>query len=166
MADLFNFKDEDIDPEMLELVKNFNKAGLETKFCCQGHFKTCRNGDEGMSIPYLTCKLPSSDLLLLIILKHKKKYPMITVNQSVQVLYNDKFDNAIDYQTITNEFDNMLDSAVDETLEFRVNPVFYNPPESVYNDTELYEKVFEYMRRRFVSELTNLSKDVLSLAHF
>lgn len=160
-SESFPFKDEDIDPEMLEIVKNFNRAGVETLFCCQGHFKDL---NKGTSIPYLNTKLPKSDNVLLALIKKQAKYPMLNIKVDHALPYNPDLEEYYEVTDYINKIDKALEICSDnQIIDIRVNPIFYNLTENVYNDPEAYERIFEHLRKRFLNELSQLSIDILKI---
>lgn len=157
MPEKFNFKDEDIDPEMLEIVKNFNRAGVETMFCCQGHFKVASNGDEGLCLPYLVTRLPNDITTLNKIILSHSKYPMINIAISHQFDYTPEIEEFNDYDSYVKTIDSSLAKCENTIIDFRINSAIYNLPENLYADEESHEEIFEYLRKKYINELYDLS---------
>ena len=156
----FNFNDEDIDPEMLDIIKNFNRAGVETLFCCQGHVNY-HDGVREISIPYISSKYPTNEKILILIMNSISKYHMLKLE------INNQFPFEIDDENMSGGIDNYIDKVntfVDRLdtvlLDIRMHPVGYNFPDDIYDNDEYVEKIFESSRKRFMDELRSLSNEI------
>ena len=153
----YGFKDEDIDPEILPIVKNFNDAGIKTIFSCQGHFK---EDADGISIPYLMINYPKNDMLASLIFKRLNKYPMLRIVAGRDPDF-ELFDN-IDHSEVS-DYSKLLDKVIDETDDAKINistnPIMYNIPEELNSSSR--KEIFEYLRKRFLTELLHLSEELL-----
>lgn len=153
----YSFKDEDIDPEILTIVKNFNDAGIETIFSCQGHFN--EDIDES-SIPYLLINYPKNDILTSLIFKRLNRYPMLRIvtgrNPNFELFDNTDHTKVSDYSKL---LDKVIDETDDATIDISVNPIMYNIPEEF--DSSSRKEIFEYLRKRFLTELLQLSEELL-----
>lgn len=158
--EVFPFRDEDIDPEMLEIVKNFNRAGVETEFCCQGHFK---DSEQGMSIPYLSTRFPKSDKVFLALIKGQVKYPMLNILIDFAMPYTPNLEEYCEPDEYIKRLDDALKHCEGGHIDIRVNSIFYNLAEEIYSDETYHEKVFEHLRRKFISDLLKLSEDILKI---
>ena len=155
-----------IDPEMVTIVENFNKAGIKTLFSCQGHFKESFDGG-GQSVPYLLTELPNNPELYSCIFSNK--YPNIKVEVESYFELNDSESNALEDYRDLEEYKNLLDSILDKhgnyQLYFSMNWLFYNIDEKLYDskNEDAYEQIFEFLRKKFLKEMEHLSIDLLKI---
>ena len=159
-----------IDPEIVTIVENFNKAGIKTLFSCQGHFKDSFDGG-GPSIPYLLTELPSDNNLYQCIFSGK--YPNIGMEAETDFDLEETEDcncteldflsNYTNMEEYKSNIDKLLNKHKNYRLNFTPNFILYNIDERFY-DTENekeYEEIFEFLRKKFITELEQLSIDLL-----
>ena len=153
-----------IDPEMVTIVENFNKAGIKTLFSCQGHFKYSFDGG-GQSIPYLLTELPKDPNLYNCIFSGKYSNIKIEIESFFDLEDSelDILDNYTNLEEYKNNIDKILDKNKGYRLYFTMNYLFYNIDEKLYKseNQEAYENIFEFLRKKFLVDMEQLSIDLL-----
>ena len=153
-----------IDPEIVTIVENFNKAGIKTLFSCQGHFKESFDGG-GQSTPYLLTELPKDSSLYSCIFSGK--YPNIKIEIESFFDLEDSELDILDNYTNLEEYKDNIDKVLDKNkgyrLYFGMNYLFYNIDEKLYNseNQDAYEDIFEFLRKKFLIDMELLSIDLL-----
>ena len=155
-----------IDPEMVTIVENFNKAGIKTLFSCQGHFKESFDGG-GQSTPYLLTELPEDLVLYKYIFS--SKYPNIKIE--IEPFFDledselDILDNFTNLEEYKSNIDKVLSKSKGYRLYFGMNYLFYNIDEKLYDveNEDDYRDIFEFLRRKFLIDMELLSVDLLNV---
>ena len=105
-----------IDPEMVAIVENFNKAGIKTLLSCQGHFKESFDGG-GQSVPYLLTELPDNPNLYSCIFSGK--YPNIKIEIESFFDLEDSELDILDNYTNLEEYKDNIDKVLDKRQEIQ-----------------------------------------------
>ncbi|MBR6289215.1 MAG: hypothetical protein IKR19_07770 [Acholeplasmatales bacterium] len=143
---------DEIDEEIRTAVYNFNLAGYETIFSCQGH-----NDDEkGVVCPYLTIKLPYDNTMTGFILNNITPIMHITIRVPA---------SADDVKEVTDE-ESGETFFVTDTDKFLSSHTSNDFVLGIYLNSYIPEDKdsFDRLRKMFIDDLTELSKYLVTLS--
>jgi len=160
----FNFDPHIIDPEMLDIAKNFSRAGFEVLECYHG-FSMYSYFQLDRTKPHITIKWDNADSMLLLLLRLVDKYPMLEIKSTHNINYKPCIEEEIkDPDTYFNKITKILNESTGKILIISTNPVAYAMVRGVSYDNEYYNKVILRIQDAFVKDLKQISDELYKAA--
>ena len=135
---------EEIDPEIRDIVRNFNIAGYETTQSCQGHYSE----DEGTIIPYIRFKRPNDATMTSFVINNLTKIMHVNmlIPIPIEMCIEKEYENGeIFFNT---DLDRFMTNITEDDFEI-----------GIYLNSYLINDVSEFLKLRklFLKELYELS---------
>jgi hypothetical protein len=160
----FNFDPRIIDPEMLDIAKNFSRAGFEVLECYHG-FPMYSYFQLDRTKPHITIKWDNADSMLLLLLRLVDKYPMLEIKSTHNINYKPCVEEEIkDPDMYFNKITKILNASTGKILIISTNPVAYAMVRAVSYDNEYYNKVILRVQDAFVKDLKQISDELYKAA--